>query len=183
MQSSSQPRLTSPVRREPLEQKSIAALAGFSLPAIPSAPRAPQRGPRFEVLFPPERCAQPLHGQLPLVLSVWKKSAPRFDVGDGLGTKQIFGIEIDVAPGEYHVQPVLNRYDTSVRAHGHVAKLPSNRGEGQQSNAMRGISTVLRGRSRSDQPETNWSACRVRPREDAHAKDRRSWQVIAHTRS
>ena len=111
---------------------------------------------RFEVTFPAERSAAPLDGRLLLFVSADTTQEPRFQVNDGPGTQQVFGIDVDGwKPGEtrvidaaafgyplrslsqlprrtYRVQALINRYETFRRGDGHVVKLPPDKGEGQQ---------------------------------------------------
>ena len=122
----------------------------------------PQSGPRFSVIFPAERSAAPLDGRLLLILAADGASAPLDQVQNDARCAQLLGIDVDewlpgterlldgavfgfpraslrdVPAGEYHVQAVLNRYETFHRADGHVVKLPPDRGEGQQWNRKPG---------------------------------------------
>jgi hypothetical protein len=110
---------------------------------------------RFQVTFPAELAAGPLDGRLVLLISHQEEGEPRFQLSDGDGTAQGFGIDVEgwepgepavidgsvfgypisglggVPAGAYRVQAVLNRYHTYHRADGHVVKLPPDRGEGQ----------------------------------------------------
>jgi hypothetical protein len=111
---------------------------------------------RFEVTFPAGRSSAPLDGRLLLFVSADTTEEPRFQVSDGPGTQQVFGIDVDGwKPGEtrvidaaafgyplrslsqlprrtYRVQALINRYETFRRGDGHVVKLPPDKGEGQQ---------------------------------------------------
>jgi hypothetical protein len=113
-------------------------------------------GFRFAIQFPAARSNAPLDGRLLLIVSADSSAEPRFQVGDGAATAQIFGIDVDgwkpgvtalidhavfgyprsslaeIEPGRYRVQAVLNRYETFRRSDGHTVKLPPDRGEGQQ---------------------------------------------------
>ncbi len=119
-------------------------------------------GPRFAISFPAERSATPLDGRLLLMISSDPSAEPRFQISDGSGTQLIFGIDVDglepgreavvgpdafgypvtsvaeIPPGRYHVQALLNRYETFHRGDGHVVKLPMDRGEGQRWNRKPG---------------------------------------------
>jgi len=138
-----------------------AALCLAPFPALAGA--APGPAPlRFEISFPKERSAAPLDGRVLLILSKDEKAEPRKQVGIGVKTQQIFGVDADaLAPGVravvdssvlgyplesladvprgvYVVQAVLHRYETFHRADGHVVKLPMDRGEGQHWNLAPG---------------------------------------------
>jgi hypothetical protein len=97
-----------------------------------------------------------LDGRLLLLFSKDPAAEPRLQVNDTEKTQQVFGIDVDgwkagqsatfdaavlgypreslrdLAPGTYHVQALLHRYETFRRSDGHVVKLPPDRGEGQQ---------------------------------------------------
>jgi len=97
-----------------------------------------------------------------LMLSIDDSREPRFQISDGPNTQLIFGIDVegfvpgdeaiidnsvfgyplhslaDIPAGEYHVQALLNRYETFHRSDGHVVKLPPDKGEGQQWNRKPG---------------------------------------------
>jgi hypothetical protein len=119
-------------------------------------------GPRIAVSFPATRSATPLDGRLLLLISTDPSAEPRFQINDGPSTQLVFGIDVegwapgadvvfdasafgypvkrlaDIPAGAYHVQALLNRYETFRRADGHVVKLPPDRGEGQQWNRKPG---------------------------------------------
>jgi hypothetical protein len=87
---------------------------------------------------------------------------PRFQVTWGLRTQQVFGKDVDgwkpgdtvemdsdkpgdplrklvdLPPGTYNIQAVLNVYETFHHADGHVLKLHPDLGEGQQWNCSPG---------------------------------------------
>jgi hypothetical protein len=136
------------------------ALAAFGLAAI-AAPAAAQL--RFAVTFPKEKSAQPLDGRLLVLLSADTTGEPRFQVGYGLSTGLVFGVDVDgwrpgetriveasnaygfpitsmrdVPAGTYRVQALINRYETFTRSDGHTLKLPPDKGEGQQWNRKPG---------------------------------------------
>ena len=109
-----------------------------------------------EVSFPEAASAEALDGRLILVLSRRSEGEPRFHVTEGRDAQPVFGLDVegwvpgatvtfsdtvfgypvrrlgDLPRGFYHVQAVLNRYETFTRADGHTVKLPPDRGEGQQ---------------------------------------------------
>jgi len=111
---------------------------------------------RFQVKLAPETGSTSRDGRLIVVVSKQMQGEPRFQVRWGLGTQQIFGKDADgwkpgdsvemgsdtagsplptladLPPGTYNVQAVLNVYETFHRADGHVLKLHSDHGEGQQ---------------------------------------------------
>ncbi len=123
---------------------------------------ATAQGTRFMISFPEARSAKPLDGRLLLMLSKNDAQEPRLQIGDAISTQQIFGVNVegwkpgekitldaealgyplpslkDVPPGRYHVQALLNRYETFERSDGHVVKLPMDRGEGQHWNTKPG---------------------------------------------
>ncbi len=99
-----------------------------------------------------------LDGRLLLLIATRPEPEPRFQVSDGVGTAQVFGMDVEGwTPGssiafdneafgyplqrlrelpaaDYYVQALFHRYETFRRADGHVVKLPMDRGEGQQWN-------------------------------------------------
>jgi hypothetical protein len=110
--------------------------------------------PKFEISWP-----KPLDGRLLLILSTSANPEPRMAVNEGLGTQQIFGVDVDAASkgvidgstfgyprdsfaqipaGDYYVQGVLNIYETFRRADGRTVKLPMDQGEGQHWNRKPG---------------------------------------------
>jgi hypothetical protein len=138
-------------------------LAGCVGPAGSAGGRRPAASAlRFHVRFGPSHSAQPLDGRVLLMLSRDASAEPRFQIGDGLNSQQVFGVDVEglkpgqaavvdakvlgypleslneIAPGTYTVQALLHRYETFRRADGHVVKLPMDRGEGQQWNRAPG---------------------------------------------
>lgn len=101
-------------------------------------------------------------GRLLLLLSTDDKQEPRFQISDNTNTQQVFGLDVDgwkpgeaavfsaepfgypvqslkdLPAGEYHVQALLQKYETFTRADGHTVKLPMDRGEGRQWNRAPG---------------------------------------------
>ncbi len=106
---------------------------------------------RFEVSVPAERSSDVLDGRV-LVMISKREGEPRFQVGDGAASQQIFGIDVDglkagepavvdasvfgyprpsladIPPGEYWVQGLLHIYETFERSDGHTVKLPMDQG-------------------------------------------------------
>lgn len=96
------------------------------------------------------------------MLSTNDSSEPRFQIGDGVDTQQIFGIDVEdakagqaivfdssvfgypkpslaqVPDGKYQVQALFHVYEVFERADGHTVRLPMDRGEGQQWNRAPG---------------------------------------------
>jgi hypothetical protein len=134
----------------------IVALLPAAVVMVTDAGAVQEPGPRFAIQFSAARSTAPLDGRLLLIISADSSAEPRFQVGDGAATAQIFGIDVDdwkpgvnalidhtvfgyplpslseLEPGRYRVQAVLNRYETFRRSDGHTVKLPPDRGEGQQ---------------------------------------------------
>ena len=129
----------------------LAVVLGASLTAL-AATAAPLV---FEISFPRELSATQVDGHILLILSRDDKKEPRFGVGEGIESQQAFGMDVDalqpgavirvdastlgypietlndLAPGDYFVQAVLNRYETFHLGNGKVVKLPPDKGEGQ----------------------------------------------------
>ncbi len=101
-------------------------------------------------------------GRLLLLLSKNDDLEPRFQIGDGLKTQLIYGMNVEsmapnekrvfseevfgfplaslseVAPGDYYVQALLHVYETFNLSTGQTVKLPMDNGEGQQWNRSPG---------------------------------------------
>lgn len=116
----------------------------------------------FRISFTKEMADQAQDGRLLLLLSNNDKSEPRNQINDGLSTQLIFGLDVEgmkpgeelafgneafgfpvrslsqIPKGEYHVQALLNRYETFHLKTGHTVKLPPDQGEGQQWNQKPG---------------------------------------------
>jgi hypothetical protein len=119
----------------------------------------------FSITFEAKRSATPLDGRLLLLFSTVPTDEPRFQIDDTAQTQLVFGLDVEnwrpgetrvmkaknenifghpiraleeLAPGEYFVQALLDRYETFHRADGHVLKLPTDRGEGRQWNRAPG---------------------------------------------
>jgi hypothetical protein len=119
-------------------------------------------GISFSVTYGASLAEGPLDGRLLLLLSDDPSGEPRFQISDGPGTQYVFGVDVegwapgepvtvdetafgypfpslaDLPEGRYHVQALLNRYETFRRSDGHVVKLPPDRGEGQRWNLKPG---------------------------------------------
>ena len=104
----------------------------------------------------------PKDGRLLLMFSNDASAEPRFQIGAGLNTQLIFGMNVDgmqpgtaatfdadalgfpyeslseIPPGEYQVQALLHTYETFNLSTGHTVKLPMDNGEGQQWNQSPG---------------------------------------------
>lgn len=122
------------------------------LSACSTTPTSPIQ---FHVAFTDSLITQPQDGRLLVLLAKDNKTEPRFQIGDGLNTQLVFGVDIegvkpgqdmvvdqeafgfpirtlrDIPPGDYYIQAVLNRYETFQLQTGHTVKLPPDQGEGQ----------------------------------------------------
>lgn len=116
----------------------------------------------FTISFTKELSDQAQDGRLLLLLANNDKSEPRFQIGDGLNTQLVFGLDVegmkpgdkitvsgeafgfpirnisDIPKGDYYVQALINRYETFNLKTGHTVKLPPDQGEGQQWNRKPG---------------------------------------------
>jgi len=137
----------------------LALCAGRPVAANGAAAAPPPASPtllRIAVTYPATLAAGPLDGRLLLVLSTEAEGEPRFQVGDDLGSQQVFGIDVEgwrpgeakifdasvlgfpleslaqVPAGTYRAQALLHLYEIFRRADGRAVKLPMDRGEGQQ---------------------------------------------------
>lgn len=120
-------------------------------------------GLRFEINFPRELTSQAQDGRIILILANNDEVEPRFQYRIySPGTQPGFGVDVeglepgeaavvdgstfgfpvrsldDLPPGDYHVQALLNRYETFHRSDGHTVKLPPDQGEGQHWNTKPG---------------------------------------------
>jgi hypothetical protein len=117
---------------------------------------------RIGLSFPEARSAEALDGRMLLLISADDSAEPRFQIGDGVDTQLVFGMDVDglrpgedavfdagvfgyplkslaeIPAGDYWVQGLINRYETFHRADGHVVKLPPDKGEGQHWNTKPG---------------------------------------------
>ncbi|MFN8583434.1 MAG: hypothetical protein U0163_20965 [Gemmatimonadaceae bacterium] len=134
--------------------RTLVARCAVLLAAVPVAAQQPS-GPRFAISFPAERAAAPLDGRLILILTRDETSEPRAQVSWGLNTPPAFAIDVEhwapgtdriidatsfgfpvrslslVPKGTYHVQALINRYETFTRSDGHTVKVAPDKGEGQ----------------------------------------------------
>ncbi len=123
-----------------------------------AAEAAPLQGPEFSISYPAAHNSAPIDGRVILLLSRDMTREPRTHVepNEPLASPYLFGLNVEgLAPGaeavlddnafgwpaarlsaipsgDYHVQAVLNRYETYHLADGRTFKLPPDKGEGQQ---------------------------------------------------
>lgn len=115
-----------------------------------------------QITLPSSQSAAPLDGRLLILFSTDAAAEPRFQITDSPRTQIVFGADVEgfrpgsthtvsqeangypfarlasLPPGEYHVQAVLDIYETFRRSDGHTVKLPMDRGEGRQWNRAPG---------------------------------------------
>jgi hypothetical protein len=113
-------------------------------------------GLKFALSFSSEMSQSALDGRMLLMISNDESREPRFQITRGPSSQLVFGVDVnglqpgeevmigkevfgypltsiaEIPAGEYHVQGLLNRYETFERADGHTVKLPPDKGEGQQ---------------------------------------------------
>jgi hypothetical protein len=118
--------------------------------------------PSFRISYSSGAAPGPLDGRLILIVAADEGEEPRFQVGWGKDTAQIYGVDVEdwrpgvvveidgdvpghpldhtseLDAGSYHVQAVLNVYETFERADGHTVSLPADDGEGQHWNRSPG---------------------------------------------
>lgn len=118
--------------------------------------------PSFLLRFPSSLDSARLDGRLILMFSKDEGAEPRFQIEDGPGTQQAFGMDVlswqansplrfdpaafgypvrnlgQLPKGKYHVQALLHKYEHFQRADGHMVVLPMDRGEGQHWNLAPG---------------------------------------------
>ena len=94
---------------------------------------------RYDIKFPAGASKDALDGRLLLLISTNNTEEPRFQISEDLTTQQVFGVDVDawkpgetktvdqsafgyparslsdIKPGEYRVQALLHRYETSPR--------------------------------------------------------------------
>jgi enterochelin esterase-like enzyme len=123
---------------------------------------APLSALDVQVKLAASAASTPVDGRVIVILSKDMDGEPRSQVGWGIDTAQIFGLDVngwktgdtahfdgnvfgnplrnlhDIPPGMYNLQAVLNVYETFRRADGHVVKLHMDHGEGQQWNRSPG---------------------------------------------
>jgi hypothetical protein len=121
-----------------------------------------------------------LNGRMFLMMSTNVEEEPRFQIGDGVDTQQIFGIDVEdavagqsvvfdasvfgypvpsfslIPDGTYFAQALFHEYELFHRADGHVVLLPMDRGEGQQWNRAPGnrYSTPVEIRVEQSRPQS-----------------------------
>ena len=117
---------------------------------------------KFAIYFDAALSGGPVDGRVLLMISKSDDPEPRFQVRSGLKAIAVFGFDVsqlgpgepafidesipgyphpslaELAPGEYVVQAVLNRYETFRLASGQEVLLPPDRGEGQKWNRKPG---------------------------------------------
>jgi enterochelin esterase-like enzyme len=137
------------------------AIGGASLLAREGATRA-EASPRVEVTIDPTLQTGPLDGRLLLIVARGNASEPRFQVGRGLASQPLFGVDVDglrpgaaivvdagtrgwpveslsqIPAGDYWVQAVFNVYTTFQRVDGHTIKAHMDHWEGQHWNRSPG---------------------------------------------
>ncbi len=112
----------------------------------------------FSISFSDQLETTVLDGRMLLFIAPNNDTEPRMQVNDGVGTAQVFGINVNnlepgesaifdgnifgypmeslslIQAGEYYVQGLLNKYDTYNLANGHTVKLPASWEAGQRFN-------------------------------------------------
>ena len=118
--------------------------------------------PKITISVPKTLENGPLNGRLLLLFSTDKAQEPRFQIEDGPGTQQVFGMDVQnwqpgntisfdlqafgypiqklkqLPKGQFQVQVVFHKYEWFNRADGHKVLLPMDRGEGQHWNLAPG---------------------------------------------
>jgi hypothetical protein len=149
---------------------SVAAWRGITLTgamlalaaAAGAQPRSTPAGLQIWVTVPASVEPKPVDGRILVILANTKDPEPRFQVGRGLTSQPIFGIDVDglapgqhatvdmmahgwpvaslreIPPGQYWVQAVLNVYTTFHRSDGHTIKAHMDQWEGQHWNRSPG---------------------------------------------
>ncbi|MEM8670987.1 MAG: alpha/beta hydrolase-fold protein [Planctomycetota bacterium] len=122
----------------------------------------PNANSGFTIAVPKIEGKDNINGRMYLMLSTNEKAEPRFQIGDGVDTQQIFGVDVvdasagerivfdesvfgypkpslsEVPAGDYFAQAFFHEYEIFRRSDGHVVRLPMDRGEGQQWNRAPG---------------------------------------------
>ena len=141
--------------------KLLIAFALVVLTCLPSHQTFGQDPGKVSVRFPATMTTL-INGRLFVMFSTDNSEEPRFQIGDGVETQQIFGLDIEdwnpqqpvkinanvlgypkrslseVPAGKYWVQVLFHKYEVFNRKDGHTVKLPMDRGEGQQWNRAPG---------------------------------------------
>ncbi len=130
--------------------------------ASPARTPARTSGIRFEIVVPASVEPRPVDGRMLLVIARANDPEPRFQVGRGLTSQPLYGVDVDglrpgepavidagthgwpvaslrdIPSGDYWVQAVLNVYTTFHRADGHTIKAHMDQWEGQHWNRSPG---------------------------------------------
>jgi len=151
------------IARAPFSVRLLAgAVTAIGIAAWLTACAPPPDGLRFEISYAASVEAGPIDGRVLLVLASRNEREPRFQVGRGLTSQPLFGVDVEgLAPdrpavidastrgwpveslegipaGDYWVQAVLNVYTTFTRADGHTIKAHMDQWEGQRWNVSPG---------------------------------------------
>lgn len=149
--------------RDVVSPTTAAVIALFVLGSACGEKETPRgQAERVVVTLPASAADAPVDGRLLLMFSTDSAQEPRFQINDGPGTQQIFGVDAtglpaggsaifgdtvfgfpkrslgDIPAGDYWVQALLHRYEAFHRADGHTLLLPMDRGEGQHWNLAPG---------------------------------------------
>ncbi len=141
----------------------LAGAMGTLVPESAAAQGKPSAGGvRIAVTVPASVEPNPVDGRVLVILANTNEPEPRFQVGRGLSSQPIFGIDVDglrpgqaaildgdthgwpvaslreIPAGHYWVQAVLNVYTTFHRADGHTIKAHMDQWEGQHWNRSPG---------------------------------------------
>ena len=141
---------------------SVVAVIGISCVASLACASPPEASSGYAVQLPASTAKSAQQGRLMLLFSKDFSDEPRNQVDHTPGTQVAFGMNIrdfkpgstvamdaaadgypvahiaDLAPGEYNVQALLNRYETFHLADGRTLDLPPDQGEGQHWNIKPG---------------------------------------------
>ncbi len=136
----------------------VLVLVAAALTAASHASAQDAVGVEISVSYSRRANPGPLDGRLLLMLSTDDSAEPRFQIGWGLDSQQLFGLDVDglmpdepvvfdaavfgwplaslaeLPAGEYQVQALLHRYDSFTLASGHTVKLPASWEAGQRWN-------------------------------------------------
>ncbi len=136
----------------------VLVLVAAALTAASHASAQDAVGVEISVSYSRRANPGPLDGRLLLMLSTDDSAEPRFQIGWGLDSQQVFGLDVDglmpdepvvfdaavfgwplaslaeLPAGEYQVQALLHRYDSFTLASGHTVKLPASWEAGQRWN-------------------------------------------------
>ncbi len=136
----------------------VLVLVAAALTAASHASAQDAVGVEISVSYSRRANPGPLDGRLLLMLSTDDSAEPRFQIGWGLDSQQLFGLDVDglmpdepvvfdaavfgwplaslaeLPAGEYQVQALLHRYGSFTLASGHTVKLPASWEAGQRWN-------------------------------------------------